>query len=172
MKQAKADRYLTPCLIPVAQVLEALERFRQHPRIARVVGASARDLNRSLANSVKRAVHRHFGATGIVPVLEGEASVTVHNLREVYGESCIHFFCPPARGVTRFVQERLGHVISEEELKRGNATATQHYFHYYLVDPDGKHIGSRGVKLSDGETLPMPRELTSETQPETTSTRG
>ncbi len=166
-KKSTADSYLAPCLIPAADVLAALERFRNHPRIARVVGASARDINRSLANSVKRAVDRHFGATGIIPVLEGEASVTIHNLRGVYGEICVHFFCPPSRGVTRFVQERLGHVISDEELKRGNSTATQHYFHYYLVDGNGKHIGSRGVKLTDGGSLPTPTEPTSESQPET-----
>ncbi|PSB15021.1 hypothetical protein C7B65_25400 [Phormidesmis priestleyi ULC007] len=166
-KKSTADSYLTPCLIPAADVLAALERFRSHPRIARVLGASTKDINRSLANSVKRAVHRHFGTTGIIPVLEGEASVTIHNLRGVYGEICVHFFCPPSRGVARFVQERLGHVISEEELKRGNSSATQHYFHYYLIDGNGKHIGSRGVKLTDGETLPTPIEPISESQPET-----
>lgn len=165
-KKATAGSYLTPCLVPAADVLAALERFRSHPRIARVVGASARDLNRSLANSVKRAVERHFGATGMIPVLEGEASVTVHNLRGVYGEICIHYFCHPSRGMARFVQERLGHVISEEELKRANASATQHYFHYYLVDGKGKHIGSKGVKLAEGEAMPTPIELTSESQPE------
>lgn len=166
-KKSTADSYLTPCLIPAADVLVALERFRNHPRIVRVVGVSARDINRSLANSVKRAVDRHFGTTGIIPVLEGEASVTIHNLRGVYGEICVHFFCPPSRGVTRFVQERLGHVISKEELKRGNSSATQHYFHYYLIDGNGKHIGSRGVKLTDGESLPTSIEPNSESQPET-----
>ena len=165
-KKATTDSYLTPCLVTAADVMAALARFRNHPRIARVIGASARDINRSLANSVKRAVHKHFGATGIIPVLEGEADTTIHNLRGVYGEICVHFFCPPSRGVARFVQERLGHVISDEELKRGNASATQHYFHYYLIDSNGKHIGSRGVKLTDDEPLPTLIEHTSESQPE------
>ena len=81
----------------------------------------------------------------------------------------MHYFCPPSRGVARFAQKRLGHVISDEELQRSNSTATQHYFHYYLVDGNGKHIGSRGVKLTEGESLPTPMELTSENQSETGS---
>ena len=58
-------------------------------------------------------------------------------------------------------------VISEEELKRANASATQHYFHYYLVDGKGQHIGSRGVKLSQGEPLMTPIALSSAKQSET-----
>jgi chromosome segregation ATPase len=54
-------------------------------------------------------------------------------------------------------------------LQRSNSTATQHYFHYYLVDGDGKHIGSRGVKLTEGESLPTPIELMSESQSEPVS---
>ncbi len=37
-KKTTADSYLTPCLVTAADVLTALERFRQHPRIARVLG--------------------------------------------------------------------------------------------------------------------------------------
>ena len=163
-KKSTADSYLTPCLVPATDVMEALERFRNHPRIARVIGGTAKEINRSLANSVKRSMHRHFSE--IIPVLEGEADTTIHNLRGVYGEICIHFFCPPARGVARFVQERLGHVISDDELKRGNSTATQHYFHYYLIDGNGQHIGSKGVKLTTGETLSTQIELITKSQPE------
>jgi hypothetical protein len=47
------------------------------------------------------------------------------------------------------VQERLGHVISADELKRANSSATQHYFHYYLVDGNGQHLGAKGIKLGD-----------------------
>jgi integrase len=158
-KRGQGERdFLTPCLLPAADVMKALRRFRKLPRIAALAGQSVGELNRSLANSVKRAVHRHFELTGIVPVLEGEAGVTIHNLRGVYGEICVHFFCPPERGVNRFVQERLGHVISEDELKRGNASATQHYFHYYLVDGAGKHLGSKGVLLSEQE-LAAPAQI-------------
>lgn len=152
-KLAEADSYLTPCLLPAAVVLNALERFRQHPRIAALADFSTIEINRSLADSVKRSVVRNFGDTGIVPVLPSESAVTVHNLRGIYGEICTHFFCPPDRAVSRFVQERLGHVISADELKRANSSATQHYFHYYLVDSNGQHLGAKGIKL--GEATPI-----------------
>jgi hypothetical protein len=148
-KRTEADSYLTPCLLPAAIVLDAMERFRQHPRIAALADFSAIEINRSLADSVKRSVIRNFGDTGIVPILPSESAVTVHNLRGVYGEICTHFFCPPDRAVSRFVQERLGHVISADELKRANSSATQHYFHYYLVDSNGQHLGAKGIKLGE-----------------------
>jgi len=158
-KKEEADSYLIPCLIPSVDVLSALERFRRHPRISKLNGMSASSINRSLANSIKLTVQRHFGS--IVPTLEGESAVTIHNLRGVYAEIAVHYFCPPDRGVARYVQERLGHVISAQELKRPNASATQHYFHYFLTDGDGKHIGEKGVKLDQGKALP-----TQESQPE------
>jgi Telomere resolvase len=154
-KRTEADSYLTPCLLPAAIVLDAMERFRQHPRIAALANFSAIEINRSLADSVKRSVIRNFGDTGIVPILPSESAVTVHNLRGIYGEICTHFFCPPDRAVSRFVQERLGHVISVDELKRANSSATQHYFHYYLVDGNGQHLGAKGIKLGNS----MPTEI-------------
>jgi Telomere resolvase len=151
-KRTEADSYLTPCLLPAVVVLGAMERFRQHPRIAALADFSAIEINRSLADSVKRSVIRNFGDTGIVPILPSESAVTVHNLRGIYGEICTHFFCPPDRAISRFVQERLGHVISVDELKRANSSATQHYFHYYLVDNNGQHLGAKGIKL--GQSIP------------------
>ena len=153
-KRGEADSYLIPCLVPAADVVAALDRFRSHPRIARVVKMTPQDINRSLANSVKLAVQRHF--TGIVPTLEGESGLTVHNLRGVYSEIAVHYFCLPDRGVARFVQETLGHAISEQELKRSNSSATQHYFHYFLINEMGKQIGEKGVKLGEGKALSIP----------------
>jgi hypothetical protein len=154
-KRLAADSFLTPCLLPAAIVLASMERFRQHPRIAALADLSAIEINRSLADSVKRSVIRNFGDTGIVPILPSESAVTVHNLRGIYGEICTHFFCPPDRAVSRFVQERLGHVISADELKRANSSATQHYFHYYLVDSNGQHLGAKGIKLTTKKVQPV-----------------
>jgi Telomere resolvase len=159
-KREKADSYLTPCLLPAAQVLDALERFRQHPRIAMLAAGTPDQINRSLADSVKRSVIRNFEESGIVQVLPGESAVTIHNLRGIYGEICTHYFCPPDRAISRFVQERLGHVISPDELKRANSSATQHYFHYYLVDRNGQHIGSKGIKLQAGQAMPVANDIT------------
>ncbi len=174
-KNVEFDSYLTPCLLPAAIVLDAMERFRQHPRILALADFSAIEINRSLADSVKRSVIRNFGDTGIVPVLPSESAVTIHNLRGVYGEICTHFFCPPDRAISRFVQERLGHVISADELKRANSSATQHYFHYYLVDSNGQHLGAKGIKLGasmpakimddNGEDLDAPVQLELLTNP-------
>jgi integrase len=154
-KRIEADSYLTPCLLSATIVLAALERFRQHPRIAALADFSAMQINRSLADSVKRSVIRNFGDAGIVPILPGESAVTVHNLRGVYGEICTHYFCPPDRAVSRFVQERLGHVISVDELKRANSAATQHYFHYYLVDSNGQHLSAKGIKLDGSQQIEL-----------------
>jgi Telomere resolvase len=156
-KRTKADHFLTPCLLPAAAVLAALERFRGHSRIIQLAQGTPDELNRSLADSVKRSVKSHFGK--IVPVLPGEKAVTVHNLRGVYGQVCTHFFCPPDRTTPRFLQECLGHVISAEELKRGNSSATQFYFHYYLVDQLGQHLSAKGIKLGVQESgMELPTE--------------
>jgi integrase len=155
-KRAVADCFLTPCLLPTVQVLAALERFRSHPRIVSLSQGSPDELNRSLADSVKRSVQSHFGA--VVPVLPGERAVSIHNLRGVYAQVCTYFFCPPDRTTARFLQECLGHVISVAELKRSNSAATQFYFHYYLVDDFGGHLSAKGVKLGMDVADELPSE--------------
>jgi integrase len=156
-KRAVADCFLTPCLLPAVQVLAALERFRSHPRIISLSQGSPDELNRSLADSVKRSVQSHFGA--VVPVLPGERAVSIHNLRGVYAQVCTYFFCPPDRTTARFLQECLGHVISVAELKRSNSAATQFYFHYYLVDDFGGHLSAKGVKLELEVEIDVTNEL-------------
>jgi Telomere resolvase len=154
-KRASAAQFLTPCLLPAMTVLAALERFRTHSRIMLLAQGSPDELNRSLADSVKRSVKSHFG--DIVPVLPGERAVSIHNLRGVYAQVCTYFFCPPDRTTPRFLQECLGHAISEEEIKRSNAAATQFYFHYYLVDALGNHLAAKGVKLGAAVSVePLP----------------
>jgi Telomere resolvase len=158
-KKSVADRFRTPALFPATIVLKALKRFRSLPRIAKLAESSPDLINRSLADSVNRSVDRHFA--DLVPVLPGETAVTIHNLRAIYGEICTHYFCPPDRTTARFVQECLGHVISEQELRRANSAATQHYFHYFLVDSAGKHLSAKGIKLETEappviEPIPQP----------------
>ncbi len=150
-KRTKADRFLTPCLLPAATVIASIERFRAHPRIIQLSQGTPDELNRSLADSVKRSVKTHFG--DIVPILPGERAVTVHNLRGVYAQICNYYFCPPDRTTARFLQECLGHVISQEELQRSNSSATQYYFHYYLVNKLGQHLATKGVLLGLPESV-------------------
>jgi integrase/chaperonin cofactor prefoldin len=155
-KRTKADRFLTPCLLPAATVLAALKRFRAHPRIIQLAQGTPDELNRSLADSVKRSVKTNFGE--IIPILPGERAVSVHNLRGVYAQVCNYYFCPPDRTTARFLQECLGHVISKEELKRSNSSATQYYFHYYLVDQLGHHLAAKGVLLGLEESVEVASE--------------
>jgi hypothetical protein len=95
---------------------------------------------------VNRRVQALFGATGLVPVLKGFKSVSIHRLRALYGAIAVHFFCANNQHLHRFLQNHLGHVLTKE-VGVGNSRATDHYFHYFLVKEDGSAITARGVKL-------------------------
>ena len=98
-----------------------------------------------------------FGATGLVPVLEGFKSVSIHRLRALYGAIAIHYFCANNQHLHRFLQNHLGHVLTKE-VGVGNSRATDHYFHYFLVKEDGSPITARGVKLMAAGALVDLRE--------------
>ncbi len=73
-------------------------------------------------------VKRHFQDTQLVPVLTQEAGVTIQNLRGIYGEIAVYLFCPSELGVHRFIQQRLGHLITDPELSHGkNSGSTEGY---------------------------------------------
>lgn len=92
--------------------------------------ASIEDINKH-NTPLNRLVERYFQHTAIVPILETEAGVTVQNLRSIYGEIAVHFFCSPSMATHRFIQQKLGHIISESALAtRKNSSSTEHYFHY------------------------------------------
>ncbi len=65
----------------------------------------------------------------------------------------IHFFCPDNQHIHRFLQNYLGHVL-DSEISAANSRATDHYFHYYLVDSNDQPITTRGVKLKTDGALP------------------
>lgn len=158
-KRQEAEPFLTLCLISAADVWKAIQRFRKLERIQHFHELSTQQINSRMNKSVQRVAHREFGETGIVPTLEGEISTTIHNLRAVYAIAAIHLFCPPSRGDHRFLQEQLGHVIGKQDLQRlRNSSSTAHYFHYFLVDASGKHIGSKGVLL-EAEDLNQMAEI-------------
>jgi hypothetical protein len=139
--------FLTPTLLPAQEVVAAFVRFRAMPPIEAMQGLTPTVINTRMNALINKVVAERFEETGIIPVLDGESRVTIHNLRGVYGEIAVHFFCPPHQGTHRFVQQRLGHLIQANELKqRKNSGATEHYFHYYLVDAEGQPITTKGVK--------------------------
>ena len=149
------EAYTSYTLLPALRVLNALEQFRSHPEIAAISEASIAEIN-SLNTPLNRLVKKYFQDTGIVPVLMTEEAVTIQNLRSVYGEIAVHFFCPPSVATHRFVQQKLGHIISESALlTRKNSSSTEHYFHYYLVDKRGKHLADKGVLLNPSLSSPL-----------------
>ena len=148
------DEYLIYTLVPAELVLDALERFRTHPEIAELENASISKLNQ-LNTPINRLVQHYFQDTEIVPVLVGEAGVTIQNLRGLYGEIAVHFFCPTEMGPHRFIQQRLGHLIADSDLASSkNSGSTEHYFHYYLVDSQGKQLSDKGVLLEQLDSSP------------------
>ena len=147
-KREEVGSYTAPTLLLAADVVASLERFRTLPRIQEMQGLEPKQINSHMNKAVNRVVVEHFEATGIVPVLNAEANVTIHNLRGVYGEIAVYYFCPPNQGAHRFIQQRLGHLISPTEIeKRKNSGSTEHYFHYHLVDAGGQPLAGKGVKL-------------------------
>ena len=141
------DSYTIYTLVPADFVLAAISRFRTHSDIAALDDASIEEINQ-LNTPINRKIEHYLQDTNLVPVLKSEAGVTIQNLRGIYGEIAVHFFCPPNVGTHRFVQQKLGHLINDSDLsQRKNSGSTEHYFHYYLVDDDGKQLAQKGVKL-------------------------
>jgi hypothetical protein len=142
------DEYLIYTLVPADLVLEAIERLRTYRELAELEKASIEQINR-LNTPINRLIKYYFQDTDLVPILKGEAGVTIQNLRGIYGEIAVHFFCPQNIGVHRFIQQKLGHLINDTDLASSkNSASTEHYFHYYLIDSDRQLLTERGILLS------------------------
>lgn len=144
-------------LIPAAEVLSEIERFRALPEVVELAGLGHDAPQIDAFNGrVNRRVEKYFG--GVVPVLDGFKSVSIHRLRGVYGAIAIHFFCPEHQHEHRFLQHYLGHLLEEQGRHLPNAAATQHYFHYRLLDSEGKVLVARGIKVMADTLPPTPAE--------------
>ncbi len=142
-------------LLPAREVLEGIERFRSMPEVQQLQGLGHDHPEIDAFNArVNRRVHKLFGQ--IVPVLEGFKTVSIHRLRGVYGAISVHFFCPQMKHEHRFLQHYLGHLLEEPGQDLPNASATQHYFHYRLVNPQGQILQARGVKVMANGLPPQP----------------
>jgi len=161
-------------LIPAKELLPHLERFRAMSAVKALQGlgheAPAID---AFNGRVNRRTEKYFG--NLVPVLAGFKTVSIHRLRALYGAIIIHYFCPEHKNEHRFLQHYLGHLLEEQGQKLPNAAATQHYFHYQLVNEQGKRLTARGLKvMANGlpstptEALPPVTEL-ADMEPETSS---
>jgi len=151
-KKADAVEYDILTLLPAEQVLVAINQLRKQPEMIAIAGLSADNPDVKRVNSqVNRAAHRLLGKTGLVPVLEGFKSVSIHRLRGLYGAIAVHYFCPEHQREHRFLQHYLGHIIDGEI--EPNSRATDHYFHYVLTR-DGNPLRARGVKIPNVGLLP------------------
>ncbi|URD48445.1 telomere resolvase [Chroococcidiopsis sp. CCNUC1] len=145
-------------LVPAAQVLEGIERFRTLPAIQQLEGVNSKDPKMRVLNTrIDREVKHLFQDSGIVPVLAGKKTVSIHRLRGVYRAIAIHFFCPPTKHEHRFLQHYLGHVLDQQQAAP-NSIATSHYFHYRLVNQQGQPLEGQGVLLDANGLPPLERD--------------
>ena len=166
-QQKKADSiaYEILSLIPADQLIPVIQRYREMPEIKALNGLDDDDPKVEAFNSrVNRKTQSLFGDSNLVPVLDGFKTVSIHRLRGIYGALAIHYFCPDQQHQHRFLQNYLGHVLNKD-ITAPNSRATDHYFHYYLVDDHGTTITTKGVKLKDIPQLP---EIPQDTQDITT----
>jgi Telomere resolvase len=137
-------------LFPAAEVLEAIGRLRKLPEVRAIAKLKGSALSTAL-NAFNQKLNSVTGKMliQVVPPLEGKKSVSVHNLRSLYGAIAVHFFCPELQHEYAFVQHFLGHVM--------DSPATGHYFRYALSDDQDALLRTKGVMLDKVQELPLGR---------------
>ena len=162
-KKADSTAYEILSLIPAEELIPVIQRYREIPEVKALAGLDDDDPKVEAFNSrVNRRTQSLFGDSNLVPVLDGFKTVSIHRLRGIYGAIAIHYFCPSQQHQHRFLQNYLGHVLNKD-ITAPNSRATDHYFHYYLVDEHETPITTKGVKLKDIPQLPeIPQDITTE----------
>jgi hypothetical protein len=137
-------------LFPAAEVLEAIKRLRKLPEVKTISRLKGAELATAL-NVFNQKLNSMCGKRlmAVVPPLEGKKTVSVHNLRSLYGAIAVHFFCPERQHEYAFVQHFLGHVM--------DSPATGHYFRYALCDAQGGFLRDKGILLDQVQELPLGR---------------
>jgi integrase len=153
--QQKKERegYSIITLIPAAALLEQIQRFRQLPEIQQfgeMTGETLRAAINQFDVQANRVCDRYLGQSDVVPPLEGKTTVTVHNLRSLWGAVATYFFCPDHHHEYAFLQHYLGHVL--------DSGATGNYFRYQLTDTQGHVLREKGVLLGQVGALPLMKE--------------
>lgn len=174
-QQKKIDSiaYEILSLIPAQKLIPIIQRYREMPEIKTLAGLEDESPEIEAFNTrINRRTQLLFGDSGLVPILEGFKTVSIHRLRGIYGALAIHYFCPDQQHQHRFLQNYLGHVLNKKDINAPNSRATDHYFHYYLVDEHGTPITTKGVKLNDIPQLPeFPQDATTQL-PETPASQA
>lgn len=142
------EGYNIVTLFPATVVLDALSRLRQLPEIQPIVALEGKALSVEL-NRFNQKLNTTCGPIlmKVVPPLAGKTSVSVHNLRSLYGAIAVYFFCPPHQHEYAFVQHFLGHVM--------DSPATGHYFRFALCDAQHRLIRDKGIRLKEVPPLPL-----------------
>jgi hypothetical protein len=146
--KVERDAYDIVTLVEAAHLLPILEQFRERNEIQPLLTLTGDDLAEAINKfdvQVNRECNKYLGE--LVPPLEGRNTVSVHNLRGLWGAIASLFFCPPSSHEYPFLQHYLGHAI--------DSAATGHYFRYRLVNEDGNYIENRGVKIALVGELPL-----------------
>ena len=149
LKKADPIAYTILTLLPAAQVLGAIDRFRGFPQVQALTGLTSADREVAAFRArVNTRVRHHFQDAQILPLLPGFQSVSVHRLRAAYARVAIHYWLP-GQGVNeqRWLQFYLGHVAPSEMRDAPNSNSASHYFGYCLVNDTGKPITVTGIKL-------------------------
>jgi Telomere resolvase len=147
-RAGRAEGYDIVTLLPATEVLEAIGRLRRLPEVQEIEALEGKELSAAL-NRFNQKLNTICASTlmQVVPPLEGKKSVSVHNLRSLYGAIAVHFFCPEHQHEYAFVQHFLGHVM--------DSPATGHYFRFALCDDQGQLIRDKGIRLKEVEPLPL-----------------
>ena len=174
-QQKKVDSagYEILSLIPAQVLIPVIERYRRIPEIEALAGLDDDSPKVEAFNTrVNRRTQSLFGDSNLVPILDGFKTVSIHRLRGIYGAIAIHYFCPDQQHQHRFLQNYLGHVLNKKDINAPNSRATDHYFHYYLVDEHGTPITTKGVKLKDIPQLPELLQDATTQSPETPASQA
>jgi integrase len=84
LKTNDSSSFEIPTLFPAQQILKAIARFRQIPEIADVKEETIQVLNNKFNPTINNRIYQLFQEKGLIPPLEGETKVTIHNLRALY----------------------------------------------------------------------------------------
>jgi hypothetical protein len=147
-RTSRSQGYDIITVIPASEVLEAIQRLRKLPEVRAIAKLAGKTLSAEL-NRFNQKLNTVSSGTlmQVVPPLEGKKSVSVHNLRSLYGAIAVYFFCPEHQHEYAFIQHFLGHVL--------DSPATGHYFRFSLCDDRGKMIRDKGVLLKEIDPLPL-----------------
>ncbi|MCM1982880.1 protelomerase family protein [Lyngbya confervoides] len=93
----ECDGYNIVTLIPAEELLERIKCFRTMPDIKALMKLKGDSLKAELNKfdvQLNRECNKLLNRTEIVPPLEGKSTVTIHNLRSLWGAIATYFFCP------------------------------------------------------------------------------